>query len=173
GRVFEQELNDPVRARPWYERALTADPTHGAAALALARIYEADERWQDLLRVLATRAHAIAEASERAELFHRMGMLLDEKLRQPADAAAQHAYALGLDPSHHQAFRALERLYTASGAWRELAELHERAIDRAPHDAEAIAWLFRLGGVLEDRLGDLDGALAAYDRILERDPRNL
>lgn len=172
GRLFEQELSDLGRARPWYERALVADPTHGASALALMRLYEGQEAWSELLRVLAMRAHAIATASERAELFHRMGTLLDEKLRQPADAAAQHAYALGLDPSHHEAFRALERLYAAAGAWRELAELYGRAIDHAPHP-EAIAWLTRLGGVLEDRVGDLDGALAAYARILERDPKHL
>ena len=172
GRLFEQELSDLERARPWYERALVADPAHGAAALALVRLYEGREAWSELLRVLAMRANAIPSAPERADLYHRMGTLLDEKLRQPADAAAQHAYALGLEPSHHEAFRALERLYAAAGAWRELAELYGRAIDRAPQ-AEAIAWLTRLGGVLEDRIGDLDGALAAYGRVLERDPAHL
>lgn len=173
GTLFEQELHDLGRARPWYERALSADGAHAAAALALIRIYEAEECWSELLRVLATRAHAILDPAERAGLFHRMGLLLEEKLGRCDDAIAQHAYALGLDPAHHQAFRALERLHTANGAWRELVDLYGWAIDRAAHDAEAIAWLFRVGGVLEDRLGDLDGALAAYTRILERDPRNL
>src|SRR5690606_17255136 len=84
-----------------------------------------------------------------------------------------HARALGLDPDHVPAFDALARLYAQAQRWSELAELYQRAIDRAPHDAVAVAWLFRLGGILEDRLGDAEGAIAVYERILERDAANV
>ncbi len=171
GRILEQELKDEERARPWYERALAADPAHRSAALALVRLFTKREDWAGLLRVLTTRANAITTPAEQSDLFQRMGDLL-ERLNRHEEAIAQHARALGLDPSHHQSFLALARLLTAAGRWRELAELYGRAIDRAPHDSEAIAWLFRLGGVLEDRLGDLPGAIGCYERILQRDPKH-
>lgn len=173
GRIFEQDLGEVDRARPWYERALAADPTHRASASALFAMYEARQDWRELLRVLAIRASAVTTPSEQAELRCRMGHVLEVRLGQLADAAAQHEKALGLDPDHYDAFRALTRLWTAAGRWRELAQLYGRAVDRARHDAEAIGWLFRVGAVLEDRIGDVEGALATYERILARDPANL
>jgi tetratricopeptide (TPR) repeat protein len=173
GHVFENELKDPERARPWYEKAIASDPAHRSAALALIQMFEERQDWTALLRVLTTRANAITTPTEQADLYHRMGNLLEERLGRAADATAHHARALGLDPDHHESFRALARLLTAASRWHELAELYGRAIDRAPHDAQAIAWLFRLGGVLEDRLNDPHGALTAYERILERDPVHL
>ncbi|MEC7523811.1 MAG: tetratricopeptide repeat protein [Myxococcota bacterium] len=171
--LHDQMLGDGDRAAPWYQRALEAEPDHRAAALALFRLHEARERWTDAIGVLQARAEALTAPRERAELHHRIGALLERELEQPEEAAAHHARALGLAPDHHDAFEDLARLHASAGRWRELAELYERAIDRAANDAEAIAWLFRLGGVLEDRLDDAEGALAAYARILERDGDHL
>ena len=173
GWLHEQELGDGDAARPWYERALGADPAHRASSLALGRLLEQREDWTGLLRVWAGRARAISATDEQADLHHRMGILFEERLGRANEAATQHAHALGLDPAHHGSFEALARLLAAAARWHELAEIYERAIDRAPHDAEAIAWLFRLGGVFEDRLDDAQGALAAYERILQRDPASL
>ncbi|MEQ8457523.1 MAG: tetratricopeptide repeat protein [Sandaracinaceae bacterium] len=173
GQLHDQALGDGDRAAPWYGRALEAEPEHRGAALALIRIHEARERWAEAITVLEARAEALTAPRERADLHHRIGVLMETKLGRPEEASAHHARALGLTPEHHDAFEDLSRLHAAAGRWREVAELYERAIDRAPHDAEAIAWLFRLGGVLEDHLDEPAGALAAYARILERNPEHL
>ncbi|HJL18801.1 MAG TPA: tetratricopeptide repeat protein, partial [Sandaracinaceae bacterium LLY-WYZ-13_1] len=171
--VQEQQLGDTDRARPWYERALDEDPTHRAAALALARLHEARERWEEAVDVWRRRAEAVSAPKERAELHHRIGRLLERRLGRPEEAIASHERAVALDPEHHEAFLALTRLLAAAERWRALAELYERALDRAANDGEAIAWLFRIGAVYEDRLDDPAGALAAYDRILARDAEHL
>lgn len=49
----------------------------------------------------------------------------------------------------------------------------QRYVDSAASDAEAIAWLFRLGNIFEDHLGDAANALAIYERILALDPSRL
>ena len=102
-----------------------------------------------------------------------MGELLEHRMGRPQDATSRHAQALSLDPAHEEAFLALTRLLGAAQRWRELAEVYERQIERAPHDAEAIAWLFRLGAVYEDRLDSAGSALAVYERVLERDATHL
>lgn len=173
GHLYETQLNDPAQARPWYERALSLDPAHRGAADGLSAIHEAEDRWDAVVAVLAARADAIADPAERADLHHRVGTLLEQRLERPEAAAQHHARALGLNPEHPAAFDDLTRLYTATQAWHELSELYERAVDRAPSDTVAIAWLFRLGALFEDRLADARAALAAYERVLERSPSHL
>jgi tetratricopeptide (TPR) repeat protein len=173
GRIHEQDLADLERARGYYERALTDDPAHRGAATALAHLHEAREEWDAVVRVWTTRADALQAPRERAELHHRVGVILEHRSSRPERATEAHARALGLDPEHAAAFDALSRLLASAGRWRELAELYQRAIDRASHSALAIAWLFRLGALLEDRLDDPEAAIAVYERILGLEPANL
>lgn len=171
GHLYDQLLGDPASARRWYERTLRADPGHRAAALALVRILEQGGQWGDVVAVWEKRVElGVSAPAERAELHYKIGILAERELRDPVSAARHHAKALGLDPEHHAAFEALTRLYAAAGRWQDLAELYERAIAKAPHDDEAIMWLFRLGAVREDRLLDAAGAIEAYERVLEKAP---
>lgn len=173
GQIHEQQLGDTDRARPWYERALADEPTHRAAALALARLHERRGDWRDAIEVWKLRADALSAPRDRADVHHRIATLLERRLEQPADAIEHHAKALALEPDHHEAFSDLTRLLASAERWRELVELYGRAVDRAAHDGEAVAWLFRMGAVLEDRLDDPAGAIAIYERILEREPEHL
>ena len=174
GHVHEQRLAAPDAARPWYERTLSIDPSHRAAGQALARLLEQAERYNELAKVWLERARSgVDSRSERAELFHQVGDLQERRLGDTVEATKLHVEALGLAPDHHGAFQALTRLYAAASRWPELVDLYERAIDRAPHDEEAIMWLFRVGAVREDRLNEPKGALATYERILQKDPNHL
>ncbi len=171
GHLYDQTLAEPENAQRWYERTLSIDSSHRAAALALVRLLEQKGAHSQIIAVWERRARdGVHSPTERAELHHQIGTLLERELRDPVSAMKHHAKAIGLDPDHHAAFSALARLYAAAARWQELTEIYERAIGRAPHDDEAIMWLFRLGAVREDRLSDPAGAMAAYERVLERDP---
>ncbi|MBX3269200.1 MAG: hypothetical protein KF729_03005 [Sandaracinaceae bacterium] len=171
GHVYDQLLGEPASAERWYQRTLTLEPGHRAAALALTRLLGQAGRWAEVVAVWERRVEdGVSSPAERAELHSKIGELFERELRDPVGAARHHAQALGLDPDHHRAFDALTRLYAAAARWTELAELYERAVARAAHDDEAIMWLFRLGAVREDRLLDARGALEAYERVLERAP---
>ncbi|HBQ09855.1 MAG TPA: hypothetical protein DEF51_01240, partial [Myxococcales bacterium] len=173
GQLHEGALRSEDAALGWFERALTADPRHRGAAAALERLLRGREAWPEVLAVLETRAAALTDPEAQAQLHHRMGELHERRLHDPDEATRQHARALALDPAHHESFIALTRLLSHAGRWHELVEIYERAVDRAPHDPEAIAWLFRLGAVLEDRLDDPAAALSTFERILERDASHL
>jgi tetratricopeptide (TPR) repeat protein len=173
GLLYEQELKNSDRARPWYERAATEDPTHRATTLALVHLHEQRDDWEAVVRVWAARADSVPAPKERALLHHRIGEIVERKLGKPERAAEHHAKALGLDPDHTPAFEDLARLLAQAGRWLELAEIYQRAIDRAPNDDVKSAWLLRLGMLQEDRLGNAEAAIASYDRILERDPKNV
>ncbi|MCC6875276.1 MAG: tetratricopeptide repeat protein, partial [Sandaracinaceae bacterium] len=171
--LHDEALGDLDRARPWYEKALEQDPTHRGSALALAGHFERAGDWSAVVRVLGQRADAILAPKERAELAYRIGTLLEHKLGRTSDAIVQHNRAIGFDPDHAEAFEALARLLAGGARWLDLAELYQRAVDRAPNEELRFAWLFRLGGLREDRLQDPAGALATYERILEKQPKHV
>ena len=74
--------------------------------------------------------------------------------------------ALGLDPSHRQAYALLARLYDASGMPEELSgvlERHATAVGAGPDRANL---LLQRGRIAEVRLKDVNAASASYLRAL-------
>ena len=65
---------------------------------------------------------------------------------------------------------ALDRLYTATERWKELAETLRGEIRLADADDEVVALQFRLGQTLEQPLDDKRGAIDVYREILTSTP---
>jgi hypothetical protein len=68
------------------------------------------------------------------------------------------------------ALRALDRLYVATGRWRELAEILPREADIGQTPEEILDFKHRLGQVREVHLDDVQGAIGAYREILAAAP---
>ena len=117
-------------------------------------------------------AAAGASSAQRAAAHARAAEILERQLRRPADAALHHAQALALVPGS-PSFKALVRLYSQSGQYRELVELYERAIDETPTVEWKVAYLLNVGALWEEALGDGTQAAHAYRRILELQSDNL
>ncbi len=173
GMHFGDVLEDRDRARRWLEIALSVDPAHGPSQLALAALYETLGDHEALANLQHARIAATDDPKARAEAHASLGRLFEERLGRKEEAVQHYAEALGLDATRDDAFKALDRLLTGAGRYRELAELYQRKVDRAAEEAQAIGFLFRIGAIYEDRLDEPETALHAYERILERAPENL
>ncbi len=164
--LFEDQLNDEATAVAWYEKALSFDRAHAPALAALSRLYGRTQSWESLLAICAGEAEAARDPHRRAYAHARMAEILEKELGKPELALQHHARALGIVPGYAASFKALVRLYAAAKKYPELVELYERAVDLA-HDAETkTTYLFKIGRVHEDALGDSHAALTAYRRIL-------
>ncbi|HEY6079514.1 MAG TPA: hypothetical protein VIW29_11955 [Polyangiaceae bacterium] len=171
--LYEDQLHDDDTAVAWYEKALSFDRTHSPALAALSRLYGRTKSWESLLAICAGEAEAARDPHRRAYAYARMAEILEKELGKPELALTHHARALGIVPGYAASFKALVRLYSAGKKYAELLELYERAVDHA-HDAETkITYLFKMGRVQEDALGDAGGALTAYRRILGIDAAHL
>jgi cellulose synthase operon protein C len=171
--LYEDQLQDDATAIAWYEKALSLDRAHAPALAALSRLYGRTQNWESLLAICAGEAEAARDAHRRAYAHARMAEILEKQLGKPELALAHHARALGIVPGYSASFKALVRLYSAANKHAELVELYERAVDLA-HDAETkTTYLFKIGRVHEDTLGDPRAALATYRRILGIDAGHL
>ncbi len=173
GQSFAQQSEQASEAEPWFARALAIDPAHQPAVNALDDIYTHGGRWDELVAMRRAEAEASSDTRVRAASLARIAEILEERLGRKDEARAVHAEVLGLTPDHEPSFRALTRLCTEAGRFREVVELYQRVVDRNPDSDQAIAYLFRIGSVCEDHLRDLDAAIHAFRQILTIDSTNV
>jgi tetratricopeptide (TPR) repeat protein len=167
--ISEERLGDSDRAMDWYRRALDSDPSYVPALQSLGKLYGEREHWTALIAMHLGEAGSTRDVARRAAAHARVADILERKLGNPDQAIEHHARALGLVPGYAPSFKALARLYAEGGKFRELAELHERAVDLAKDTETKITYLFKIGRIHEDALGAPLAALATYRRILELD----
>ncbi len=74
--------------------------------------------------------------------------------------------ALAEDPDDLSANRELARLYNDAGLWNESADYHQRVLEQAPTDLDALLAL----GVIQFNMGDVDAAEATWLRAVEAHP---
>lgn len=173
GQLAEERLENDALAIEWLERARRVDPRYLPAIQALSKLYTRQKNWQALLEVHGGEAEGSLDSSRRAAAHARMAEILEHKLGNPALAAEHHAQALGLLPGYAASQKALERLYLQGGRFAELVELYERAVDLAPDADGKITWLFKIGRLQEDALGEPAQAYATFKRVLDVDQGHL
>ncbi|MDH5491131.1 MAG: tetratricopeptide repeat protein, partial [Myxococcales bacterium] len=173
GALHEERLGQDEQAVQWYDRALEIDPTSIPTLRALGSLHTRRSAWEPLVRILLAEASHAGDPERRATAHCRVANVLELRLEKTEDAIEQHLRALTSAPLHPPSFKALSRLLSAAGRWRQLVELHQRAVELAPDPTTAIAHLFKVGMIYEDWLDEPTQASHAFRRILELDPRHL
>jgi tetratricopeptide (TPR) repeat protein len=167
--LLHEQLADPDDAFRTCEAVLALRASDKAAFDRMERIDEELGNHERLLKTLERRAGQ-AVRSDRPALLLRMGVLADEKLGN-ADKAAEHfSEALDLAPDNVEVLDRLVQVFEKAGRYGDLAELlRERAIiEKSP---AARATLYRkLGSILAIQVGDADGAIDAYEKLLAVEP---
>lgn len=170
--IHERKLDAPDAAIDWYRRALATDPGHLPTVTALERLYRQRSEWEPLIGTLTAAADATRDAGRRAAWHVTIADLYEQRLARPEAAIEHYSRALGVLPNHAVAFRGLARLLEQHSRFRELVELHERAVDLAPDAETRIAHLFAIGLYQEDALRAPARAIEAYRRVLQDDAKH-
>jgi len=171
--LYAGPIGDTERAVQAWRELLDFDPSDTAAREAIERIYEGTERWRDLEEALRSRLDVAVSSEERAAIRLRLARLAEEKFCSNRDAVEYLREVLDEIPSHPEAGRELERLYTLEGRWNDLVELLERRAEDCAAEGDTageLAALVRIGELNERELKDVHRAIELYERVLERDP---
>src|SRR5690606_38243625 len=121
-------------------RALGIEPDDLGALTALEAIFTRDEKFGDLLEIYRRRTDIAQEADERLEFLFRIASLHEEMLNNQDEAIATYNEILGQAPDDLKALRALDRLYVAREAWRDLGDNISRQLQlvgdspKGPHE---------------------------------------
>ncbi|HYQ80207.1 MAG TPA: tetratricopeptide repeat protein, partial [Anaeromyxobacteraceae bacterium] len=173
--LYAERLQDPERALRRLEEAARQAP--GAEIFgALARLYRRQNAFRELAEVHRRHAEVVKDPTQRKDLLFEVATIMEDHLSDRDGAMEAYRQILAVDPEDPNALRLLGRLLGAAERWDELASVMEKEVavaERRPNFAlEAAELRFRLGRIRQQRLGDLEGALAAYQAVLAAVPRH-
>ncbi|HEV8549774.1 MAG TPA: tetratricopeptide repeat protein, partial [Polyangiaceae bacterium] len=151
-RVVEGRKRDPRGAAELYRLALETDPRSTAAIHALKRLCYADERFGDLVTVLAHEAELVSGPQARSLAFYRAGRVLSDRLGALDKAAEAFESAAREAPNDRVVLEELARSHELGKRWPELVGVLERLAALTASSGEKVGYLHRIGQLCEERL---------------------
>lgn len=167
--LYENQLGDADEAIEVLRGITLVDEGNARALDELHRLYEQNERWEDLVEVNDAKIRATSDARTQRDLQMERGHVLAQQLGDNDRAAEAYRAALELNPGDRAALDALDETLVRTENWDGLQEVLNQKIDIAPEGAE-VDLLWRRATLRERELADLQGALADYDAILRNEP---
>ena len=133
--LAEEKLEDTDEAIERHRRLLMEAPRHTPSLVALWRLYEGVEKWEDLAELLEQFLGVLREVGgvdQRREVGLRLAELYSERLGEAEKARNLLTELLQYDPNSVQALMALAAVEEAQGNDAEMAELLNRAAAMQP-----------------------------------------
>ena len=168
----EHSANQERVARAW-ERVLSVDPRHLAAARALVPIYAKGGKPARLLGAYEILLEHADDDDRRLQLLQEIRALCEERLGSKALAFQWAARAYKIRPAEPRLLAELERLGAEADAWDEVAAILDervRGLDVEP--AERLRVLRELGKISHTRLHQPDRAHGYWEQVLEIIPED-
>ena len=170
GDLCEHQLAVPDQARGYYQKALDEHPEHIGALEALERIYEQNQRWNELLEMRRRKAAALEDPEEVVEAKLRVAETYEDRLGDADEAIDTYRDVLQTDPTNLPALKGLERLYASKERWQELLQVLETQYEVVETEKERIQILIRVASMWEEEFVKPDKAAERLEKVLEIDP---
>jgi tetratricopeptide (TPR) repeat protein len=168
--IRENMLGDTVGAIAHYRRVLELDATHLDAASSLERLYQAENRFEELAEIYLVKSKMLDDLDAQKMHLYQAAQIYEELLGQPLRAVGVFKAVLELDPEDVTSLDKLIELYLKLERWEELLAVYTKRADIVTSPEEKKAMYAEMGAVYERELRDNARAIDTYQRILEVDP---
>ncbi|TMQ15853.1 MAG: hypothetical protein E6J91_12755, partial [Deltaproteobacteria bacterium] len=163
-----ESLGDTERALLLWERRIDSDPSDLSGLDARIGILDSQQRWDDLVAALESRAAKVAAPNQKRADLVRIALVHHRERRDLPAAIAAWQRVVADHRDDEEGISALADLLAETGRWQEMADLLEHSSGRATQ--RTIARLVRLGEALRAHLDQPVRALAAYRNAIAIDP---
>jgi tetratricopeptide (TPR) repeat protein len=149
------------------------DPTDLNAVRELVRVYEALQRWRDLLTTQARQADLEPEQSVKAELWRAVARRWLDQFANVQNALESYEKLHSIAPKDREAVERLRELYTKRRAYKPLYDLLAREAEgMGPGPERREVWM-EMTKIASERLDVGGQAVALYKKILEEEPGSM
>ncbi|MFH1130672.1 MAG: tetratricopeptide repeat protein, partial [Pseudomonadota bacterium] len=188
-RMAEDMLKQVERAEKHYRAALDCGGDALEALVALDRVLEQEQKWDDLLEVLEQEAQVVSDPNVQAGFYFRIGEIRVREKEDLDGAFAAFKEALERDEAHGGALFGMEKmlgceglrgaaldvmepLFERSDNWSKVIELLEvrRSTIGDPGDRAEVQ--LRIARIWEEKLNEPQKALDALALAIGGDPEN-
>ena len=167
--LHEGRANDLALAFHAYARAMAVEPDDEGVRSEVDRIAGQLGAWDAHVAAYEEAVKATTDPATTSTLLTTMARVHDEKRGDPRAAIETYERLLEAEPDEASPLDSLEALHTMVGDWRGLVDVMQRKVQRAFDPQERGELLRRAGSVLEELLGDRNGAIEAYRAALVED----
>ena len=123
------------------------------------------------IAALEREVRALGDGTEAALLFHEIGLLWEDPLRNPRNAAAAFQAAYRLAPHFVENLRAARRIFSDVGNWQLVLQLLDAELEATPEMGPArAALLYERAMVLDERLERHEEAARAFREVVAAQP---
>lgn len=164
-------------AREGLEAIVSNEDVAAQVAQVLAPVYERSNDWRGVVEMLEIQAAATDDVAAQVALLSRVGELQTETLRDFDAAFSAWSRVLTLDPTLERAREQAEAAAARRENWGEVVDLYEGIFADSPQGsdderARAVVWGERLADLYDGRMGSLDDAIDAHQRVLQINNRH-
>ncbi|HBQ13033.1 MAG TPA: hypothetical protein DEF51_18480, partial [Myxococcales bacterium] len=131
--------------------------------------YEKRRDWESLVRI-RQRAAKLMDEADRLFEYVEIAQLATQRLRKPDICIELWQSVLEEDPDNHEALESLSQLYERARDWEPLAKVLDKRVEQIADENELKQALQKLGMIYADKIGDDEGAVRAFQRLLTLDP---
>lgn len=144
-------------------------PERDAPGEEMSQVEEARAR----IATLEREARALGDGQEAALLFHEMGLLWEDPLRNPRNAASAFQAAYRLAPRFVENLRAARRIFSDVGNWQMVLQLLDAELEATESGPARAALLYERALVLDERLDRPEDAASAFREVVAAQPGDI
>lgn len=170
--LSEKQLDDAEGAINAWRGVAALDATDGDARTSLKRLFTATERWDDLVELLEREALSTIDPEPKADIYRQLATIHEVQRGDLEAAIEARRFLQDLLPNDLEARDALCDTLVEAGAYLEAVPLLRQRVDEATGDART-ELLTRLATILEERVGDEEGAFETWAMLLDENSNDL
>ncbi|MEJ7604430.1 MAG: hypothetical protein WKG01_41625, partial [Kofleriaceae bacterium] len=163
-----ETLGDTDRALTLWERRIDSDPDDLSGLDARIGILETQQRWDDLVAALESRASKLSAPNQKRADLVRVALVHHQQRADLNAAIGAWQRVVADNKDDEEGVSALADLLAETARWSEMATLLEQSSGRATK--RTVARLVRLGDALCQHLDEPTRALSAYRNAIAIDP---
>lgn len=169
GVLCEEGLRDHDRAITAYRQIVEQQPTHREALDAMARLFEANERWAELIDVTRRQIRLVTDRSQKALLYFKCGSVTEAKFGKEDDAIRYYEAAVRTSAACLPALHSLRDIYIRREDWARVTQTLELESKLWTEDKERAGILAHIGQIYLDKLGAEARAIEFFEQALSVD----
>ena len=162
--IASERLNDADAALALLDRILEKNPGDLVALRAAVRTHERTGHFEEALAQLRLVAQHTRRGPSALGVLLDVAVLLEQRLRRPAEALAAYREARRADPDHPVPVEEIRRLLLVTGDHRALAEELVQLAGSASNPTQKGMLLAEAAEIYDDRLDDVERTVALLNQ---------